>query len=317
MDKNSFDQKERAAVFPKEWFSPSKGRKKTLSSSNQGSWVSHEFSLEKIIKNKPIFEAFKDFLSRNFSEENLLLWLDIEKFRASKFSSQSELKKEANKLYKKYQNVHLSSEMRSQIGNNLENPTQDVFKELQEEMMHVLQTDSIPKFFRSDIYQSLRPQEEKEIEFVASKAVLLLKSFRSFLEQNKKDKAKAEEMENRLQRMGSEFAQLYKEKTILKSTLISEFKEPVHKLCDVIIDGYEIPFSFSAKGFQDALKVVQDQIHKILGKELSGSTLKEMDALFEFMNDEEMIYDFFEKKKYTETKEVGIVLREMWDANII
>jgi len=207
------DERERAVVFPKLSYlsSPNRGRKKTLSNSHQGTWVAHDNSLDSILQNKVLSEGFRDFLCRNFSEENLSFWLDAEKFKSTKFSSPADLKREANKIYKKYSQVHIPSEMRTQLLINLENPTQELFKDLQEEMANVLQTDSIPKFYRSDIYQALRPLEDKEIEFIAPKAGLILKSFTSFLAQYLNE-TKAEEVNNLLQIIGGECAELYREK---------------------------------------------------------------------------------------------------------
>jgi len=113
-------------------------------------------------------------------------------------------------------------------------------------------------------------------------------------------------------------AQNYTEKKkILKSELVTDMKEPVHKLCDIIIDGYEIPFAFNAKSLQDGLTTVHTQMQKLLSPHFTSSRIQQLDELFILFKNEDLEYDFFSKKKWTETKEVGTVLRELWDANII
>jgi len=98
---------------------------------------------------------------------------------------------------------------------------------------------------------------------------------------------------------------------------MENLKEPIHKLCDIIIDGYEIPFSFSPSTLQEAFTVVQTELNKILKPHLSTQRMQQLDELFKLLGNEDLEYDFFTRKKWRETKEVGTILRELWDAQIV
>jgi hypothetical protein len=84
-----------------------------------------------------------------------------------------------------------------------------------------------------------------------------------------------------------------------------------------MIDGYEIPFSFAPTSLQEALTEVQTPLCKLLKPHFSAQRMDQLNNLFNFCKDEEVEYSFFEKKKWNETKEVGMILRELWDANIV
>jgi len=206
--------------------------------------------------------------------------------------------------------------MSTKIIDNLDQPSQHIFNELQAEVLNVLQTDSLPKFYRSDVFQALRPIEEKYIEFMAPKALGLLNAFKSFISQYK-SATEAEALAASLQAIASECAHLYREKKITRATLLADLKEPVHKLCDVIIDGYEIPFAFNPSVLREAIGTVQTELQKILKSHLNPERMQELNRVFALITDEELEFSFFEKKKWNETKEVGVILRALWDANII
>lgn len=89
-------------------------------------------------------------------------------------------------------------------------------------------------------------------------------------------------------------------------------KQPLHKLCDKVIDAFEIPFSFNARELIDIIEEIQKALLKHL-KALPEKSLKKMNDLFATFTNEEMLEDFFKKKKWKETGEVANLLRRMWE----
>jgi hypothetical protein len=68
--RGSIDEEKRALVFPKLSLSPGKNRRKAPIT--QSGWVAVDNNLEKVLQNKSLNEAFRDFLQRNFSE--VIIW---------------------------------------------------------------------------------------------------------------------------------------------------------------------------------------------------------------------------------------------------
>jgi len=81
-----------------------------------------------------------------------------------------------------------------------------------------------------------------------------------------------------------------------------------------VIDGFEIPFSFSALDLIESIREVQKVIDQILKPFINEKTYNKLNTLFEFVCNEELLDDFFAKKKWKECEQVGTSLRRIWDS---
>jgi len=80
-----------------------------------------------------------------------------------------------------------------------------------------------------------------------------------------------------------------------------------------LIDGYEIPFSFSSADVIDEIREVQKCLEQIFRPFLPEKTINKMRATFDFFCNEELLEEFFEKRKWKECELLGLTLRRMWD----
>jgi hypothetical protein len=85
-------------------------------------------------------------------------------------------------------------------------------------------------------------------------------------------------------------------------------------LCDKIIDGYEIPFAFSVRDLLESIAEVRTSLDKVLGPVLTPKTMTKLHGLFDYFTNEDLLCDFFAKKKWKECAEIGETLRKLWDA---
>lgn len=107
-------------------------------------------------------------------------------------------------------------------------------------------------------------------------------------------------------------AVLYKDKHVTKEYFQSVIV-PLRLMISKIIDGYEIPFTFSPTELIENIRSVQSAFEQIFRPFLHDKTMNKMKDLFDMICNEEMIEDLFEKKKYKECEILGLTLRKMWD----
>jgi len=113
----------------------------------------------------------------------------------------------------------------------------------------------------------------------------------------------------------AKFAVVYKEKRVTRE-YFANLKTALRNLASKFIDGYEIPFSFSSTDFIDSLREVQKCLEQIFRPFVQEKTIQKMRTIFNFFCNEELLEEFFEKRKWKECELVGQTLRKMWDGGV-
>ncbi|XP_036034540.1 regulator of G-protein signaling 10 isoform X3 [Onychomys torridus] len=141
------------------------------SSSHQGlmSTAKWATSLENLLEDPEGVTRFREFLKKEFSEENVLFWLACEDFKKMEDKKQMQVK--AREIYMTF----LSNKATSQVNVEgqsrltekiLEEPHPLMFQKLQEQIFNLMKYDSYSRFLKSDLF--LRPgrtEEEEEEDF--------------------------------------------------------------------------------------------------------------------------------------------------------
>ncbi|KAF7648507.1 hypothetical protein LDENG_00156000 [Lucifuga dentata] len=116
--------------------------------------------LEKLLKDKTYFSAFRVFLQSEFSEENIDFWLACEDFRST--ASQDDLCWKAEKIYREFihptacREVNVDHHIREKVEKSLEKPSRCCFDEVQRLVYLLMERDSWSRFLCSDAYRSLK-----------------------------------------------------------------------------------------------------------------------------------------------------------------
>ncbi|XP_051899469.1 LOW QUALITY PROTEIN: regulator of G-protein signaling 3-like [Pristis pectinata] len=103
--------------------------------------------------------AFKAFLHTEFSEENLDFWQACEDYRNTK--SSGKLASKARKIFSEFVTIHaprevnLDSSTRDATSVNVLSPSRTTFDQAQKRIFSLMETDSYPRFLRSELYQKL------------------------------------------------------------------------------------------------------------------------------------------------------------------
>ncbi|CAI9620856.1 unnamed protein product [Staurois parvus] len=123
-------------------------------------------SLDSLLEDPEGVEAFKDFLKKEYSEENLLFWLACEDFKRTE--EQDQLQKKAQHIYNTFLSSKASSQVnvegQSRIGEQiLRQPHPLMFERLQEQIFNLMKYDSYSRFLKSEKFQKLQSSEESEI----------------------------------------------------------------------------------------------------------------------------------------------------------
>nr|CUU97673.1 hypothetical transcript [Hymenolepis microstoma] len=103
-------------------------------------------------------QAFKAFLEKEFSSENLRFWLSVNAFQ---FSPIYNLKASAQRIYEEFLAPNAPSEInidcttRANTVEAVKNPTRFVFVEAKQQIYKLMKSDSYVRFLRSDDYSAV------------------------------------------------------------------------------------------------------------------------------------------------------------------
>jgi len=148
-------------------------------------------------------------------------------------------------------------------------------------------------------------------ELVTDDTLVIVESLRAFLTQYYGSE-KATKAEKQLLSIGAKVALLYKEKQITKQYFECAIV-PMRLFISKVIDGHEIPFTFNVLEIVDSMRTLQKLLEQILRPFLHEKSIIKMKELFDLLCNEDMLEDFFEKKKWKECELVGVTLRRLWD----
>jgi len=149
-------------------------------------------------------------------------------------------------------------------------------------------------------------------DYISDDTYILVECIKSFLSVYSGSE-KATKVEKQVLNLGVKVALLYRDKTITKE-LFQPLGDPLRKLVDKLIDGYEIPFTFSVLDAVDCIVNIHQLMEKTLKPYLPEKSMNKMNLLFEFFSNEDMLADFYTKRKWKECEQLGVTLRRMWDA---
>jgi len=160
------------------------------------------------------------------------------------------------------------------------------------------------------------PQVRKMLkDMVPDDTFLVLNAIKSFI--SKVDfPEQADALELMALQLGAKVATLYKDQKVTRDYLIPTI-EPLHTVCDKLIDGYEIPFAFNASEVVVAINELTAVLDMLLKPHLSDKAMKDFAALMGYLANEELLDDFFTKKKWKETQEVCETLRSLWENGMV
>jgi len=162
-----------------------------------------------------------------------------------------------------------------------------------------------------DVMASLGVPSKFIKEYVSDDTLAIIEAVKRFIVA-KTNVERASKMEKQALSITVKILLLYKEKKLNKEFFESA-KGPIRGVASKVIDGYEIPFSFNALELIDSIREVQQIVSQILKPFVHEKTYNKMNALFDFICNEDLIEDFFTKKKWRECEQVGTSLRRLWD----
>ncbi|XP_068807694.1 regulator of G-protein signaling 10 [Struthio camelus] len=122
-------------------------------------------SLENLLEDPEGVKRFREFLKKEFSEENVLFWLACEEFK--KTQGKKQMQEKAEEIYTTFLSSKASSQVnvegQSRLNETiLETPHPLMFQKLQDQIFNLMKYDSYSRFLKSDIFLNHKKSEEQE-----------------------------------------------------------------------------------------------------------------------------------------------------------
>jgi len=124
-------------------------------------WAS---SFDSLVNSKYGVALFKAFLSQEFAEENMEFWLAVEEFRKAR---PSKLPSKARHIYNEFlaaqapSEVNIDAATRTSLQRQLAAPQVSMFDAAQRRVQHLMESDILPRFLQSELYQELLRDEKQ------------------------------------------------------------------------------------------------------------------------------------------------------------
>ncbi|ELK36769.1 Regulator of G-protein signaling 10 [Myotis davidii] len=124
-------------------------------------------SLENLLEDPEGVKRFREFLKKEFSEENVLFWLACEDFK--KTQDKKQMQEKAKEIYMTFLSSKASSQVnvegQSRLNEKiLEEPHPLMFQKLQDQIFNLMKYDSYSRFLKSDLFLKHKRTEEEEEE---------------------------------------------------------------------------------------------------------------------------------------------------------
>nr|CAH8872844.1 unnamed protein product [Trichobilharzia regenti] len=132
-------------------------------------------SFEALLNDKYGLALFKDFLSTEFSDENIEFWIACQDYKHT--TNPKKLAMKANQIYTEFiavqanREVNLDSKTRLQTEADLSNPTVNTLENAQKRIQALMEKDSYRRFLRSEVYLTML-KEARETAKAAATAAL-------------------------------------------------------------------------------------------------------------------------------------------------
>ncbi|XP_033005416.1 regulator of G-protein signaling 10 isoform X2 [Lacerta agilis] len=122
-------------------------------------------SLELLLEDPEGVKRFREFLKKEFSEENVLFWLACEEFK--KIKDEKKMQAKANEIYMTFlsskASFQVNVEGQSRLDESiLEKPHPLMFQRLQDQIFSLMKYDSYSRFLKSEVFLKLKQTEEQE-----------------------------------------------------------------------------------------------------------------------------------------------------------
>uniref|UniRef100_A0A6I8N6G4 Regulator of G protein signaling 10 n=1 Tax=Ornithorhynchus anatinus TaxID=9258 RepID=A0A6I8N6G4_ORNAN len=122
-------------------------------------------SLENLLEDPEGVKRFREFLKKEFSEENVLFWLACEDFK--KTQDKNQMQEKAREIYSTFLSSKASSQVnvegQSRLSEKiLEEPHPLMFQKLQDQIFSLMKYDSYSRFLKSDLFLKHKRIEEEE-----------------------------------------------------------------------------------------------------------------------------------------------------------
>uniref|UniRef100_A0A8C8SFQ8 Regulator of G protein signaling 10 n=1 Tax=Pelusios castaneus TaxID=367368 RepID=A0A8C8SFQ8_9SAUR len=122
-------------------------------------------SLENLLEDPEGVKRFREFLKKEFSEENVLFWLACEDFK--KTQDKKQMQEKAKEIYMTFLSSKASSQVnvegQSRLNETiLEEPHPLMFQKLQDQIFNLMKYDSYSRFLKSEIFLKHQRTEEQE-----------------------------------------------------------------------------------------------------------------------------------------------------------
>ncbi|XP_034994229.1 regulator of G-protein signaling 10 isoform X2 [Zootoca vivipara] len=122
-------------------------------------------SLEQLLEDPEGVKRFREFLKKEFSEENVLFWLACEEFK--KIKDEKQMQAKANEIYMTFlsskASFQVNVEGQSRLDESiLEKPHPLMFQRLQDQIFSLMKYDSYSRFLKSEVFLKLKQTEEQE-----------------------------------------------------------------------------------------------------------------------------------------------------------
>ncbi|XP_032233595.2 regulator of G-protein signaling 19 isoform X2 [Nematostella vectensis] len=119
-------------------------------------------SFERLLSSKNGIRVFHEFLKSEYSEENLLFWLAVE--RLKKETEPASVKNLAQTIYNDYvstespKEVSIDHKTRQVIDDEISQPTKETFSKAQQHVYYVMYQDCYPRFLSSSTFKTLQQE---------------------------------------------------------------------------------------------------------------------------------------------------------------
>ncbi|KAJ0065604.1 hypothetical protein NL108_013631 [Boleophthalmus pectinirostris] len=117
-------------------------------------------SFDQLLQCKTGLLVFEEFLRSEYSEENLLFYLDCEAFR--NLPPESDRTAPARRIYREYvasgapRQINIDCVIQAEIRSSLSDPGPECFSSAQRTVHALMENDSYPRFLKSPLYQALQ-----------------------------------------------------------------------------------------------------------------------------------------------------------------
>ena len=120
-----------------------------------------DHSLQEVLNDENLRELLLAEMKRNFCEESLLFWCDVEEFRSVAADGPKELEERAKQIFFQYCKpgatfeINVEAHLRKSVGFKLEQPDATMFDELQMVVFDLIRMQDYKKFIQSTEYKQV------------------------------------------------------------------------------------------------------------------------------------------------------------------